>query len=509
MGMLSLASCAAFDRTSSEDATSSATTGSSSSQTSTSSKSDSSSSSDPQTQDSYLTIYSINDFHGKIKSTTNYKGFVTNQGSILNDQYYDEDNSVILSAGDMWQGTYASGYDKGISVTRLMNSFSFSAMALGNHEFDWGFDNILDNAKEANFPFLCANLIEKSTNKRPEGIDDHVVLNINGYKLGVVGLIGDTQESSIKEEFIQGYEFMSDMSYVTNAIENCNKEGSDANVILLHNGKNEDYTTKIRQAGLDAVGVFGGHTHSFDLENDSTKLPYVQGGSDSKGYSYMRINKATNSLDKIGYLESSPSDASYATESFATEVSNLLSQRTAPAIAQIKGYWTKAKTTNFVLKAMFEMTKIYRPDANYDESTLVACHNNSGIRGIFEYSSTVRDFTMEDIQAVSPFSNAVMLLPNRQVNAYQLETVSTGSSRAYCTTYPDSSSWGTSTSTLRTMDIVTIDYLVSDQYRTCLSPTGAEDVKGKGKEPIYIYDMIAEYAERLNAEGTIIDSSEY
>lgn len=56
---------------------------------------------------SEFTIFSINDFHGKIEATSAYNGLLALQGAIRGNPKYTED-SPIVSAGDMWQGTYVS-----------------------------------------------------------------------------------------------------------------------------------------------------------------------------------------------------------------------------------------------------------------------------------------------------------------------------------------------------------------------------------------------------------------
>lgn len=215
---------------------------------------------------SEFTIFSINDFHGKIEATSAYNGLLALQGAIRGNPKYTED-SPIVSAGDMWQGTYVSGFDKGESLTKLMNDFPISAMALGNHEFDWGFSKIESNQKQANYPFLCANLIQKSTKKRPDSIKDHIVLDIDGFKLGVVGAMGAELESSIKSSRIEDFEFSNDTTLLKDAITSCEEEGAKSTILVLHDDKDSTYTNTIQSSKLNFKGIFGGHSHSFQLEN--------------------------------------------------------------------------------------------------------------------------------------------------------------------------------------------------------------------------------------------------
>ena len=100
-----------------------------------------------------------------------------------------------------------------------MNDIGFTAMTLGNHEFDWGLDKIakykdgdLTNG-EANFPFLGANIFYKGTNRRPDWIDPYTIVDYNGLKVGIVGVVGGTQESSILALNVAEYDFLDEETY--------------------------------------------------------------------------------------------------------------------------------------------------------------------------------------------------------------------------------------------------------------------------------------------------------
>ncbi|HKY51999.1 MAG TPA: bifunctional metallophosphatase/5'-nucleotidase, partial [Candidatus Limnocylindria bacterium] len=73
--------------------------------------------------------------------------------------------TLLVDAGDTWQGTFISNENKGEAVTKAMNLMKYDAMAVGNHEFDWGQEVLARRAEEAAFPFLAANVIETRTGR--------------------------------------------------------------------------------------------------------------------------------------------------------------------------------------------------------------------------------------------------------------------------------------------------------------------------------------------------------
>mgnify|MGYP001777930116 CR=1 FL=1 len=401
---------------------------------STSSSAPTSSSSFVGKEDGIVTLYSINDFHGKIAQDSQYNGILALQGAILQSEEY-ESSSLVLSSGDMWQGGYISGYDKGESTTRLMNEFPFVSMALGNHEFDWGVEQIQHNQEVADFPFLCANLVEQATDERPEWIEDHTVVEAEGHKIGIVGAIGAGLESDIKASALKGFEFTSDLSVLREAYDACVEEGAEVVVLSLHDDARSAYTDSIQDSGIPFAGIFGGHSHSFQNEDDE-KMPYVQGGCDSEGYS-----------------------------------------------------------ANLVLKAMFETAKKYWPEKNYDETNLLAVHNTGGVRGEFPSSDGTIEITMADIQIVSPFDNEVVMLPQREVSGSAL-------SGNYC--YPDRYSLSG-----KTVDIVAIDYLLSDYPGNLFYSEGMLPLKGEGEESYIIYDVVADYIKENSTPDSPLDAADF
>ena len=88
-----------------------------------------------------LDFYSLNDFHGAMfndgKGAPGF-GAISHYLKSLN-----QEKSVILSAGDMFQGTALSSMTRGKVAVEAMNEAGFVAMALGNHEFDWGEEHIV------------------------------------------------------------------------------------------------------------------------------------------------------------------------------------------------------------------------------------------------------------------------------------------------------------------------------------------------------------------------------
>ena len=243
-------------------------------------------------------FYSFNDLHGKFEDTDSQPG-VDELTAYLKNRMGIDDYTVFISAGDMWQGGSASNATKGNIVTDWMNYLGFEAMALGNHEFDWGQDAIVKNAEIAEFPLLAINIYDNATGQRVSYCQPSVMIQRGGAKIGIIGAIGDCY-SSISSDQTVGIHFKTGKD-LTNLVkqesEKLRAEGADMIVYLIHDGTtysdldvNDYYDTSLSSGGYVDV-VFGAHTHSYYIFKDSYGITHLQGGGDnSKGMTHVEVS---------------------------------------------------------------------------------------------------------------------------------------------------------------------------------------------------------------------------
>lgn len=245
-----------------------------------------------------IDFYNFNDLHGKFEDGDNHPG-VDEATTYLENRKEIDEHVVILSTGDMWQGGSASNATHGRIITDWMNYLGFEAMALGNHEFDWGVDAIRENAELAEFPILAINVYDNATGQRADFCEPSVMIERGGAQIGIIGAIGDCY-SSISFEHTKGYHFkVKDelTALVKEESAKLREAGADVIVYLIHDGTTyssvdvTDYydETLSRDGYIDVV--FGGHTHSYYVTTDAYGVPHLQGGGDnSKGMTHVDLD---------------------------------------------------------------------------------------------------------------------------------------------------------------------------------------------------------------------------
>lgn len=145
-----------------------------------------------------IVILHTNDVHGGIS------GYAA--VAALKQAYQDAGAYVLLAdAGDFIQGDPTVSVSQGATAVELMNLAGYDVAALGNHEFDYGFANLVDLAAQADFPILAANI---QYNGQLAFGDNIVFTAPDGTKIGFFGL--DTPETATKAHpaKIQGVSFL-------------------------------------------------------------------------------------------------------------------------------------------------------------------------------------------------------------------------------------------------------------------------------------------------------------
>jgi 5'-nucleotidase len=156
-----------------------------------------------------VSIVGTNDLHGGLLPRNGRGGLALLGGYLANlraARARDGGAVVLLDAGDMFQGTLESNLTEGAPVVAAYNALGYAAAAIGNHEFDFGPTGpaatprqpdddprgaLKARAAEATFPFLAANLIDRSSGRTPAwaNVQPTALVEAAGVKIGIIGLM--------------------------------------------------------------------------------------------------------------------------------------------------------------------------------------------------------------------------------------------------------------------------------------------------------------------------------
>jgi 2',3'-cyclic-nucleotide 2'-phosphodiesterase (5'-nucleotidase family) len=219
-----------------------------------------------------IQILHTNDIHGRLDVTDTVQGANSSfsQGGLVAMAQQVEklrarapERTLLVDAGDAWQGTYISNENKGQAVAQIMALLKYDAQAVGNHDFDWGQDVLRQRTQEAGFPFLCANCADAS-GAVPGYLKPYAVKDLGIVKVAMIGLILPSAASIIKDTSIAGLHFLPLAATVRTYLPEM-KQKADLMIAITHVGL-EPLIPEGDRALATAVPeldvIVGGHTHT-------------------------------------------------------------------------------------------------------------------------------------------------------------------------------------------------------------------------------------------------------
>ncbi|WP_296313890.1 bifunctional metallophosphatase/5'-nucleotidase [Winogradskyella sp. UBA3174] len=221
-----------------------------------------------------ITILHTNDVHSHIDpfgpedARNANKGGVARRATLVESIRKENPNTLLLDAGDIFQGTPYFNYYGGELEFKLMSMLKYDLATIGNHDFDNGINGLYKQLPHANFDFVSANYDFSNT-----VMDTHVkpykIFVKNGIKIGVFGLgvqLDGLVDKNMYKETVYNYpiEIAQDMSRILKEEQNC-----DLVICLSHigyyykNSPDRVCDLSLAKATKDIDLIIGGHTHTF------------------------------------------------------------------------------------------------------------------------------------------------------------------------------------------------------------------------------------------------------
>ncbi|SHG99505.1 5'-nucleotidase C-terminal domain-containing protein [Tepidibacter thalassicus] len=245
-----------------------------------------------------IDILQINDFHGSLKESGKNVGAAKLVNAIKKAKESNP-NTIVLSAGDNFNGSAVSNLLYGEPVAKMMKEAGIMFSAVGNHEFDWGLDKIQKWEEISGIPFLAANIYDKNTNKPVTWADPYKIVDVDGIKVGIIGLTTQETAYKTKPQNVESLEFKNPAEIAKKIVPKVKEEGADIVLLLTHIGAFQDKQTKAIKLEVpelanikDVDGIILGHSHQ-KVAGMVNGIPVVQ------GYKYGRaLGKISFTVDK-------------------------------------------------------------------------------------------------------------------------------------------------------------------------------------------------------------------
>ena len=211
-----------------------------------------------------ITTMSTSDIHGNMVPYTPSGSSIEVGGSARAAWLFDEaerrnPNTLILDGGDSPYNTDLANISLGKSSVDVMNAQGYDATVLGNHDFDYSFDNLLSLADRAEYAMLSANTYWKD-GTYPEQFEPYIVKEVGGVKVAIVGLTDDGSKATTHYANTQDIDFHDQWEVGQEVVAQADAE-ADVVIMLSHlHGGNNTVPTRIDGIDMEIGGgndIFG------------------------------------------------------------------------------------------------------------------------------------------------------------------------------------------------------------------------------------------------------------
>ena len=376
-------------------------------------------------------ILHSNDVHGAIKGYANI--------AALKAEYEAEGATVILvDAGDYSQGTTYVSSTKGLDAVKMMNVAGYDFATLGNHEFDYGYEQLKSNMSEAQFKVLCANVLDAEGNSI---FDATAIKEVNGVKIGFFGLETPETQTKANPALIKGLQFLGGEKMYECAqaqVAALKDAGADIIVCLAHlgiDGESEPNRSVDLFAKVEGIDfIIDGHSHSV-MEKGPSGEPIQSTGTKFENIGVIVIDNAKKTIESnklVKVTEESAKDetvaaaakvivdrinAEYGAVFAKSEVE--LNGNKAPGNRNMETNLGDLITDSMMWQILKDADSLAVPAEN-----IVAVTNGGGIRAWIHKG----EITKNDVFTVLPFGNTMTVVYVKGADLLEALEAST-----YCT----------------------------------------------------------------------------
>ena len=447
----------------------------------------------------WFDFYGLNDLHGKVLDSSTQPG-LEELSTYLKHMKNTNDNAIFISSGDMWQGTAESGLTHGLIITDWMNEIGFASMTLGNHEFDWADTYIRENKEISDFPLLAINIYDSKTKKLADYCTPSVVIEQDGFEIGIIGAIGDCY-SSISGEVSGGIYFKTgdDLTTLVKAeSERLRAQGVDFIIYSLHDGyeSNTTYKKTVSDKQISSYYdielsdgyvdlVFEGHTHKSYMLVDSEGVIHLQGGGDNSGLTHAKVSlNSANGNSNVTTVEivNKSVFAAYAPDTFIDELILKYEKEMARAYEDL-GYNPSYRDDSEVEQLVADLYYQAGLEMWSDEYDIFL--GGGFIRTRSPYNLYSGNVTYSDLYSLLTFDNQIVLCSISGYNLKQKFIYSTNSDYYVCYDGNDPS----------TIEDYKTYYIVTDTYTSSYKYNYLTEVDRYTPE-IYARDLVADFIKK-------------
>jgi 5'-nucleotidase len=360
-----------------------------------------------------VVIYHTNDVHGYYEPSETTIGHDVIAGIVASES--DQGDTYLVSAGDMIQGNYFVNNNKGEAAMEIMDAAGYDLMTLGNHEFDYGVDRLLElRTMESGFDFMTQAGFGGINWAAPH------LMEMGDTKVGFFGITTpETVQSSSGGREVDFGTFETITEYANDSAATLREEGAEIVICVTHMGIYDEGYGDIYQLRDDTEGIdlfIDGHSHTplADITEAAAKAPIVSAGQYAQYLGKVTFTETREGWDiKTESLTPETANAAPLTEkgkAKAAEVKAVIDKWTAYANEMGKTVVAQNPAAMTAVRADLRTKETLIGDFTADA---IAASSGAGIAlmngGSIRADIPAGEITVADINSTLPFVNFIVM----------------------------------------------------------------------------------------------------
>ncbi|MBV1758348.1 MAG: 5'-nucleotidase C-terminal domain-containing protein [Dethiosulfatibacter sp.] len=353
-----------------------------------------------------ITILHTNDVHSRV-SFSAYDGMGYEKlSTIVKEMRSTNPNTLLMDAGDAFHGQTISTLNKGESIVQIMNKVGYDLMTVGNHDFNYGQDRLLELVEMSDFDIISSNVYKADYSTL---LPSYIIKEFDGVKVAVFALNTPDTTFTTHPNNVVGLDFF-DPVIVGRLMVAQLKDKADIIVCLAHLGLDSsgDYSSEKVAMYVDGIDVIvDGHSHTSLPEGrlvNNTLI--VQAGDYIKNVGVVELKLANGVLTKTAkHITKAEAEAMESDQAIVDLVAQIQADNTV-ITSEVIG------STSIRLDGERELVRTGETNLGnlitdamlYETGAQIAFTNGGGIRASIE----VGEITVGDVITVLPFGNYVV-----------------------------------------------------------------------------------------------------
>lgn len=242
-----------------------------------------------------ITLINTNDLHAYLPNMPEVAG-------IIDDLKKQHPDAILVDGGDIAYNPPISDKHYFEPMPEIMNAMGYQVASLGNHEFQWSNKKLEDDViSKVTSDVICGNALDKETGSYLPGVSPYVIKEVNGIKIGFIGLVTTKMATSAHPNVGKEVKKLDEAETLKNLIPEVKAKGAEIIVVISHQGIDDDPEMAKAVPGADVI--LAAHDHQLTsnpivVGNYPHKTYIVESGSHGKyvGETTLGIDEKTHEL---------------------------------------------------------------------------------------------------------------------------------------------------------------------------------------------------------------------